>query len=282
MRLFLTVLIACCVAALCIGDRPARYRAWREAVSSAMDRWLYQRELLINGLHVVDAAEVEKLLPEEHSNLWWVFSTALLQTELLSHPLIQQAEVHRCRALSFACFVIDIVERQAGFFLTMGNQGWLAGEDGGVIMPLSVREIEAYLNAPPGAALEAVPAAKKRRIPVVRGLWQTGQASSDVVRSRFEEARRAIAVIEQGAGRQVTYLELGAGPDLRARFAGLDLTATFEVSREDLWNSPSPLLSERAERLKQLLDEVGDRSRDIASVDLGFEKIAVVRMKNAN
>jgi len=275
-KVWLTFLVACCVVSLWIAEWPQSFSSFLRIWRAQWSDFLYQRRISLVGLHLLDASQVEALLPKERSNLWWLFRAAVIKAGLLSNPLIQQAKVERCNWWSIKCYKVEVLERKAGFFALLGQEGWLIGKDGGLIMPVSAAEIISYRKKGEEGGNSAL---RSELIPVVRGLWRSAEASSDVVRSRFEYVRRAIDVIEEAAGLKIVYLELGGGKDMTVKFAGLAMKAVFAAQPEGLWSDESPLLRDRALRLRRLIQELGPEIEQVESVDLGFEKIAVLRTR---
>lgn len=272
MRFRLTLLVVLCTAVLFFADRPQRWHATCASVGDWAQHLWYDKEIEITGTHFLPAEKVRALLPLQKSVPYWFLNGSLIEAELLQNPIIQRASVARCRTWSRACFRVAIEERVPAFFAWMGTRAWMVGNDGGVIKPVEPAWLRAYVSS--GLAGDAA----QLKIPVIGGL-AAEDSSPDIVRARFAHVRRALDLIEKTVGIPVSSLELGDKQEMRVRFFGLGLTAIFDVSPEDIWGREPGILVDRAERLKRLLDEFGDKRDLIESVDLAFEKVAVVKAR---
>ena len=271
---FLSILIISCV------DQPRRYALARTWIVEHYHSLAYDKQIIISGQQLLSEEEVRKILPAEKPVSYWLLNGPVIESSLLQNPRIQHAAVSRCSLLSWSCFQVRVEERLPAFFAVVGNKGWMVGADGGVIKPVAARRPSDYVPAGPGEALssEFIDIAARLRIPVVSGLL-VEQDSPDMVRARFEQLKRALDVIEEESGLRVSYLEPGVNKSISVRFFDLYLTARFELDPQDLWKEKPEELADRARRLKKLLEEFGDKKDRIATVDLGFEKIAVVNTR---
>ena len=277
MRCVVSLLSLVCVVIIYFADQPGHYVLARDYLRTTAHHILYDKDVSVSGTGVLSTGDVSLMLPLHEWLPYWHVNAPVIRAGLIQSPLIQDAKIERCSFFSWSCFNVSIEERKPAFFAIVGGQGWVVGRDGGLIKPISAERIARYVQAgdvdssSPGFVSTAV----RLKIPVISGLL-TADASPDVVRVRFGYLRRAMDVIEGVVGVPVSNLELSSANEIKVRFFGLGMTAVFDISAEDLWQEKPEKLTDRALRLKKLLEEFGTNRDRITSVDLAFDKIAVV------
>ena len=270
MRFVITSFITLLVATMYFVDQPAHWEKVSKKAQSELQRWLYDKDIAIEGLTLLPEQRVRAMLPVDRSVVWWKTNHALIEGQLLQSSLISRAALSEC---GWGCFRVSIEERTPAFFTVVGNRGWIVGQDGGVIKPIAIEKITAYLDGgiAGGSGAASAGALGELQIPVVTGLL-AGDGSSDIVRSRFEHVRNAVEIVQSVTGRRVATLEFVYGKELRMRFFEVPFPVVFAAGEEE----SDELLRDQSERLKHLIKELEGSLTSIRSVDLGFEKLAVI------
>ncbi len=269
-RCFYALTIASLVAAMYLSDRPRQARELQSLLERSYYRAWIQKEYTIEGLHRLDGRVVQKNLPLERSNLWWVWNREVVASALGSIPLVQSAKVDSCAGHWWGCFVVSIDEREPAFYLLLQKEGWLIGEDGGVIGAVAADELSSAVSRP----LEAV--AERGRggaaLPIVTGLWSPSM-SPDVVRSRLADVPRIVQLIgnHEFPIRTITFR---SGSDFIVHFDTLPFAVTFDLAAEDNWESQ---LQGKVQRFRSVVRELGASVQQVRSIDLAFTQIAVVK-----
>lgn len=224
------------------------------------DIW-YEKEILIAGDTNLSDKTIRDLLPTERSNLWWWMNMDLIEASLKKSPWIAKAIIHPCATSIlelWGCFVVSIEERKPSFLLNEGDVIWLVGQDGGFISPLTPRLKDLF---------------QKRTLKLLRGFYDDNP-STDLFNARFHYVREAIEIIEKRTRKRVSSVELLPGGEIEVSFENCPYQVVFSGGSE----SAEPLHFE-LDRLEALLDQLADREDSIEKIDLAFNKLAVVKIK---
>lgn len=220
-----------------------------------------QKTITLSGISMLDSLDIETRLPVDKSVLWWHLHRQEIESELKRNPLIQAAEISRCRTLSFSCFRVHIAEREPAFIALVGNKSWIVGSDGAFMAPLPETNVDrAMLRR----------GKEEFRPAVVRGLLLEG-ASPDVVKARFDYIRQSIGSIEGITGRHIRSVDMQQNGEMRVLFEDLDILVTFDVATEQ-----PERLADEALRLKTLLERLQGKEKTIKAIDLAYHKLGVV------
>ena len=268
-------LLVSCMSIVLLGmyfaDQPAHWMALSQLTARTVHRVFFEKRIQSEGVRVLAREEVLKLLPEQRSALWWAVNLPVIESQLRRSALIEQAKV---TVAGWKSFVVHIKERRAEFFVLVGSEGWLVGQDGGTIMPLSRDEVARLSGVVPDTE-----SAGLRRLPVVTGLV-SGEISPDVMRSRFEHVRRALDVLQHSVGLPVEHLHLRQKKEIEVKFRGFDFRAIFElpIDQDGTWDAA--VLRESGLRLQRIMSELGNLVVRVNQVDLAFDRLAVVSWKD--
>jgi len=252
------------------ADQPAHWMALSQLTSRTIQRAFFEKQIRIEGIKVLSQEEVLKLLPGERSALWWAFNLPVIESQLRQSALIEEAKVN---VTGWKIFMVHIKERRAEFFVLVGSEGWLVGQDGGTIMPLSRDEVARLSGVVPNTE-----SAGLRRLPVVTGLV-SGEVSPDVMRSRFEHVRRALDVLQHSVGLPVEHLHLRQKKEIEVKFRGYDFRSIFELPIDQDGSWDAAVLRESGLRLQRIMRELGNLVMRVNQVDLAFDRLAVVSWK---
>ena len=231
---------------------PERSQEFCWSARRAGHEFLYGKSIRYLGLSILQSEDIEVRLPMSRSVAWWLLNTSSIEASLRSHPLIQEAYVQPCERFAIHCFDVIVVERRPQYLVQIGGETWAVGEDGGFITPT------------PGS--EKLPNTIR-----LEGLGGAG-SSPDAVRAQFQQVKKAIAVIEGQAGLPVSMVMLDPNLEFSVAFKDLPFMVRFDLANE---GGAIPLESRR---LKKLLLEFAGRLEVIKSIDLSYNKLAVVQV----
>lgn len=227
---------------------------------AALHRAAFEKDLRLSGLTIIGAEELHALLPADRSVAWWHLHRRDVETALEKHPLVANASVARCGALQWGCFTVAVEERRPEFVTRLGDKAWLVGADG------------VFMGRAPLAAVDPAAPQAEGYAPVVLQGVDFGGSSPDLVRARLAAVRSAIRVLEEGTGQKVRAASFVGANDLEVRFDGLPFSATFELP-----DKGDDRLRDEAARFKRLYGELGEKHRLVKSIDLAFDRVAVVK-----
>jgi hypothetical protein len=241
-------------------------QTWAEHLYSRFDAFLGhfmdEKQVELEGLALLDRAQVLALLPMEKPFTWWRTNRAEVEYQLGTHPLIASAEVSPCAGMKLRCFRVLVHERVPSFLAALGDKIWLLGDDGGFIAPVPRHKVSEGVMLPSG-----------RHAIWVKGIVSE-QNAPEVVRSRIQYVRQIVDHIEPQIGHKVREVELREGGEAIIKLQGLELAAVFSGAGD----SEFERIRDEALRLKRLLQEFGERAHRISQVDLAFNKVAVVKL----
>ena len=255
------VLLFGCMGAAGQGD-------WFDAVSKRLHSFWYAKELVIAGLSRVAESEVRSLLPVDRSVPWWHGNLSTIAAQLSSLPGIQSASVERCHgALAYRCFLVTVVERMPAYATILGGEGWILGKDGGFVKPLP--------NVRTGDDLFQFVEHAPEPLIGIEGL-DVPQQSLSLVAGRIHYIGELLAIIQGETSHEVQRVALSANGEAQVYLRDLPFAVTFGFGGDN-----RDQLKEEAQRFKMLLPKLTDRLDIIESVDLAFQKVAVVKLKHA-
>ena len=275
-RFFYVITIGVLLAAMYFSERP-QHLVWLEARAHA---WYYrlwiEKEFSIAGLQRLDARVIEEQLPLQESNLWWQWNPEIISASLRSIPLVRSAEVTACEGRRWGCFVVSVEERNPAYYALLGNEGWLIGDDGGIISAVPAQEL-AYLFSRKSAFTQdsrgQIGDEREKRLPLVTGVWSP-VLSPDFIRERFRDVPRILHVIEDESGFMVRTLTFRSGSDFVVHFEKFGFDVTFDLISEPTWNE---VLRDKVQRFSSVVRELGTSVHQVKSIDLAFSHIAVVK-----
>lgn len=217
-------------------------------------------EIELVGNLFVTRAEVESHLPPTRSGLWWRVNGTAIARGLESAELVRKAEVSPCTRLSLTCFRITIEERLPRYAALVNSEMWLVGEDG--VFMGRVPE-DTILRDGAGAVVEP---------PIVLKGLDRAEASPDAIRARLDRVGESIRLIEQEVPFKVADAALVSGEDLAVRFRDIPYPVVFEIGEPDRFKV-------EVGRFVQLLKELDGKHHLVSTIDLAFDRLAVVKLK---
>lgn len=264
---------------LVVADDPEYASATAAASQQAIERWFdnsfVQKEVRVSGLVHLSSDEISARLPWDKTWLRWWWSRADIVERFSHDPVIQSASIEGCtdRFIAFDCFQLNVVERSPALIAAIRGDRWLIARDGAFLAPLDTERRprigggrrQEMLNAYVRAALESGP-----RPVAVSGVLQTSH-SPDLVRARLRFIAQTVDLLRDRAGLAVDSVRITSSEELVVKLQGSGLIVTFEPHGGDVTE-----IREQIDRLRVVLAQYGGRAEELAQVDLGFRKIAVV------
>jgi len=230
------------------------FAAWS---SSSFKHILLEKDIRIEGTERLGRLDIERLLPLNRSVIWWMTNYSTIESRLRENPAIGSVKVSPCgqSALNnWGCFVVDVGERKSHYIGILKDGAWLIGEDGGFMRPLGRDEI-----VDPGW------------IPVT-GLSEDNQ-SPDVIHQIFSALRQSESILAETYKKPISSIHVEGNSEFKAKFKGQKFEARFELPRGDGSNT-----REQGIRLNELVTKMGNKIDSVASVDLAYNRVAVVKI----
>ncbi|MFM1848741.1 MAG: domain, FtsQ-type [Pseudomonadota bacterium] len=260
MRKLLVVLAVFNLAVWGYGYYSGDLKPFVRAMGGAVERLRFSKDVRFAGLEILDRGDLSARTPLERSNLWWEFNRAGVAAALQEHPLIKSAVVTRCGTMTWGCFEVAITERQPEFVTEFGGKVWLVGADG------------AFMGRAPRAALEGEETPRAGFNPVILKGVDFDHSSPDTIKARLDLIRTTIDIVESVVGHRVLSATLVGGSDVALRLEGRPYTITFGLPDGD-----TARLTDEVARYVRLAAELGEKHRLVRSIDLAFDRVAVVK-----
>lgn len=245
--------------------QPAHLQKLTNDLQANWQHIFFDKKLNFDGLSTVTEAEIRKFLPVERSNLWWLFKFHDVERQILELGLVEDVRVARCEGLTISCFNVSILERQPKLIVLSGEQAWVVGDDGGFIKALPAATVKANLRAMHERGVSRVPA-------IVRGI-DVAALSPDLVKARLQYVKRSVDFISSDLNLPVEWVSLRDNGELEFKFVKFKFSVTFDNAAENF-----DRLREEVARLTQVLKELKGSEGGVRSIDLAFNRLAVVKL----
>jgi hypothetical protein len=241
---------------------------WVEHARRLIHQFLFHKTIAIEGVGASEEESILSALPASRSVLWWFLNRSSIAAQLAMLPRVESASVTSCAdEWDLRCFVVHVQERKPVFVTIVGDHGWLVGKDGGLVKPLpnvrTVSDVEAFreVSEEPLVAVDGV---------------ESPESGLEVVRGRLRYVADVIATIESELPMKIQSVSLERNGEARVSFQGKPYPVLFGFADSDLSS-----LAEEARRFNLLLSRLEGREELIREIDLAFQKVAVVRLKDA-
>ncbi|MCB0318176.1 MAG: FtsQ-type POTRA domain-containing protein, partial [Bdellovibrionales bacterium] len=226
---------------------------------------LYEKTIQVKGLELLNEIDIEAFLPVDKSVIWWLFNRSKIETEIETQSLVADAKVNRCQWWKFACFYLEIKERIPMFIALSDKNAWVVADDGAFITPLHPSKIErAMFKRATGEYVKPA---------IVKGLF-TEENSPEVSLARSKYINTAILKIEKETSKSIERVSIRDNGELEVIFRGSSYLVVFDKSYGE-----EGKLSDQIFRFNKIIEQFKDRERVLASIDLAFNALAVVRLK---
>lgn len=262
MRLLVTLLIAAGVITLHVLDNPSRAAAWwREATHKGQEA-MDVKEVRVEGLRILSRTEIERVLPQDESAVWWQLHATDVQANIEKNPWVADASVGPCPGgmmKGWGCYVVSVKEKVPTFVASIDNVEWIIDDEGSFI------------------TTRADAVARGVSVPLigVRGLASRSH-SPDSVRGQLTSAAHLVPELQRSVGRRPQTLEFLSHGDFSVRFESLPFPVIFASGRD-----AKVSLMEQGTRLAELLKKVHDRVSEIDQIDLAFDRVGVIKFRPA-
>lgn len=216
----------------------------------------YEKKIFAKGLDLVDQAYIQNALKasgyDQKSVWWWWLNKSTVESSLRANPFIDQVKLENCEGSYFYCYTINIKERQPEFVAEISGSLWLIGSDGKFLIPIQRSSLS-----------------RLKSFKYVKGLEgfspQSAQAQINYIISALEVIKQEI----DSPVSSVEYLDQG---ELRISFEQIFTKVRLPYVENDF-----EILREKARRFKYSLNELGDKAKLVNELDLGFDKVGVVK-----
>ncbi|RMG42420.1 MAG: FtsQ-type POTRA domain-containing protein [Candidatus Dadabacteria bacterium] len=261
MRIAITIMMTVAVFSLYLADQPGRFDRVLKLVTNTTEDFFYNHKLIISGNELVSVEEIEALLPKQHSVLWWYFNGPRISAALMKHPLVSAARVNSCGRISWGCFEINIEERMPELVTMVGSTPWLVSREGEFIEPLSKNKFS-YRRA----GLKPI---------LIEGAIRES-LSPDQVKARFGFVYKLINRLKKEINLEIQRVSLTKSGEVELYFHGYDFPVIFAAPGRG-----SADIADQVERLKILVKRFDKDLKKLRKIDLGFGRLAVVKMKES-
>ena len=262
MRVLITLVTALSVGTLLALDNPTGFRQITQSITTKAGTIWNEKDVRIDGLHLLSRAEVERLLPLERSVAWWHVNATEIQAKLAHNAWVSEATVTSCPdtwTSRWGCFLVSIQERQPMFLATINGDSWVIDREGTFLAPLGDlkgRSFSGKLIALKGVAVN--------------------RHSPDLVRAQLSVAARLCETLHSEVPKSIVELEFLGQGDFAISFEGLSFPIVFAAGQDA--KVPLP---EQGARCAALLKQLAPRFSEVAKIDLAFDRVGVVQFKPA-
>jgi hypothetical protein len=233
-------------------------RQLRAATRSTVRDLFYQHSLQISGNTRLSTQEVQQVMPLERSSLWWRLNSAMVAAQVSQNPLVKKVHVAPCNWWSISCFRIELVERQPVLAVRRGAQRWLVAEDGS-FFDAPARPESARFLALEGPFVEKT---EPSQLPAIA-----------------RRVLRALQIVSEQSDFRVASLQLVDSGELQVSFEGRDFEALFSLAEGPDTDNWERRFTKEVQRLTLLVQQLGPQLSAFSHFDLGFDRLAVGRLK---
>ncbi|MEZ4753281.1 MAG: cell division protein FtsQ/DivIB [Bdellovibrionota bacterium] len=236
-----------------------------ESLHNKSEEFLYQKTIDFKGLSLLSELDIERYLPHEKSVLWWVFNRSQVEAEIASHSLVAKSSIELCSWLRPACYLVKITERIPTFIALSDTDAWVVADDGAFVSPIPVDKVERAMFKREDKTY--------KKPPLVDGLF-TNENSPEVSLARSAYINDSIIEIERATAKSIESITVKDNGELEISLRNTDYTIVFDKTYGD-----QAKLEDQLARLAKVLEQFENRERTIKSIDLAFNSLAVVRLK---
>lgn len=212
-----------------------------------------EKEILFDTASLTGSESALKKLPLKESTWYWQTNLDSIAQALTLDPSIHNATISRCAKLSYSCFVVSIDIRSPKALIEEGGVlRWVAGDDGGFIRRIRKEDLSLGL-------------------PIIKGLF-IDKSDPEVIRKRVQFLLHALIEQESVSSKRIREVSMQPGGEIEVQFVGNKIP----IRMSGLGSSWSQLRKEvlRAEKLFRFY---GERINQIASIDVSYPRMAVVK-----
>lgn len=262
MRVLITIVTALSVSVLFALDNPTVFREVTHSISERTDRIWSNKDVRIEGLHLLSRGEIERLLPLDRSVAWWHANLSEIEAKLAQNAWVAEATITSCPdslVSRWGCFVVSIDERQPMFLATLNGDSWVVDREGTFLALVSELRNRAFSG----------------RLVNLKGV-AVNSNSPDLVRAQLSVASKLCETLEREVSKPVVELEFLGQGDFAVAFQGVSFPIVFAAGLDA--KVPLP---EQGARCAALLKQLATRFSEVARIDLAFDRVGVVQFKPA-
>lgn len=238
----------------------------------------FTKEIKIRGLKHVSEQDVRESLPLEKSIFWWWLNPGRVVSDLLANNYVADVKIQPCSGWllsDWGCFSLRVIERKPTYLAVIDDQGWLVGEEGAFMFPVEHLSIESPSDTTTANVLNYDISQYRQEygdLKVISGISRKN-SSPELVSARFDYTVKAIKNIERVSGLKIDAARLLPNGELLTQISEPSIRARFNFAKDD-WD----VLKEESERLATLLKEYKGNEKEIAEIDLAYQRLAVVKV----
>jgi hypothetical protein len=241
-------------------------------------------EVHVHGATRVSISELLQGMPSDFSTWWWWLNKSEVKAIISRNPWVADLAIAPCRVGrsffgEFSCREILIRERVPRFLIGSNGILSIAAEDGRILSTLPMSEDQALL-----ARVEL----EDEQLIIVTGVISDKSISTIEIEKKIRLLSKAVSIIESEVGLRVDAIKGGSGisgetesgrvtdgmraSEIIVSFRGFPGVVTFSGEMNN------QVIVREATRLSRLLHQFGAKSHLLRSVDLSFDKLAVVTL----
>jgi hypothetical protein len=192
-----------------------------------------------------------------------LYSKEELQSIISKLPLVRTCSVEKCNSWSLNCFIVEVKEELPLFMLMSDEQLTIYASNATILWQSRINE---HLPVWLVVLTENLPMAKIHNLNIYQ----------DKLEQRVNLITRIIKLFNKTYKLNIETLTFDQGNGFEAKFQGQDFRVIFSFDS----GFEHSLLDKQVERLRRVLIELNDKLKDIELINLDFNKIATVKMKD--
>lgn len=257
MRVLLTLFSILSVSLLWYADNPERASELTEQFSREVHQTLFDKTFHFSGVEEDTQKELEQHFPRDRSVPWWLFNMSTVRAALMSDARVEKAEVRSCGFFEWGCFEIEIDLRKPVAAVELGGKLWMVSHDGVVLERRELNQMDFSLFLVQGKTLENL--------------------SSDILRATLTQVIAAAMLLAEETKTPVAGVKIEERGEISVWFHDFPPPVIFELGTEEGWEAE---LKDRSRRLVELRASLGEKASEVVSIDLAYQKLGVVRLRN--
>jgi hypothetical protein len=199
------------------------------------------------------------LLTENRNALYWLFFSKKIQQAYAKDLLFESVSLERCEFFNFFCYQVEVFGREPSLIQFVGKRSWLVDSHGTVIRPITLAQAEAMnFNLP-------------RVVLLPNGV----SLSPQVVAARRNFALRLLSFLEKlGLRGEELFFDQKGELVLKLKNYSFEVVLEFKPGKYKR-------LHRQLDRLKFIINDLGEAHGAVKKIDLAFERQAVITPKES-
>ena len=194
------------------------------------------------------------LLTKNRNFFYWLLFSPRIEGAYSKDQLFESVNIERCEFLNLFCYNVEVVGREPSLIQFIGKRSWLVDSHGIVIRPITMAQAEAM----------------NFDLPRVILLPDGVSLSPQILSARRNFALRLLSRLKK-VGLQAEELFFDQKGELLLRLRNYDFEVILEFKP-----GKYKRLQRQLERLKFIIQDLGDAHGAVQKIDLAFERQAVI------